>query len=61
MFGVGSPLAWNMSSDGQAEMVGTYTEHIPQVLAGVVILSGLVLFALDKAGFRFAVEVGGGR
>jgi hypothetical protein len=42
-------------------MAGTYTDHVPTVLAGVLIVSGAVLFFLNKAGFRFAVEASGGR
>jgi hypothetical protein len=63
----GNPLLWGKSggsysaADAQSEMAGTYTDHVPTVLAGVLIVSGAVLFFLNKAGFRFAVEASGGR
>lgn len=63
----GNPLLWGNAGgsysarDAQNEMASTYTDHIPTILGGVLIGAGILLFALDKAGFRFAVEASGGR
>lgn len=49
------------AADATREMAGTFTDHIPTTLAGVLIISGIVLVALQRAGFRFVVEASGGR
>lgn len=54
-------LGGSNAADATREAGGAETAHIPTVLAGVLIVSGAVLFFLDKAGFRFAVEASGGR
>jgi len=50
----GNPLNMGLSSDGLAEVQGVYTDHIPVILAGVLIGAALVLIGLDKADFKFA-------
>lgn len=63
----GNPLLWGnrggsySGADAAAEMGGTRTEHIPNILGVVVIVAGLSLIFWQKAGFRFAVEASGGR
>jgi hypothetical protein len=47
--------------EAAAEAGGAYTDHIPTVQAGVLVVAALLLIAFKKAGFRFAVEASAGR
>jgi hypothetical protein len=63
----GNPLLWGKgggsysAADAAAEVGGTETDHIPTVLALVVVASGVLLLVLQRTGFRFVAEASGGR
>lgn len=64
MFGAVNPFthgggtgAGSYSPEDAADEVGaTYTDHIPTVLAGVLIGAGAILFAMKRADFKWIVS-----